>query len=186
MAARFCSLYREIHYIEVCYIEVWVYTHNTLESLHIYYMGNKSNYLIIIHHLRSFENYAFVVDTHNDVHISSFHFVHREELAMKIGLTEARIQVSFFSILLWAPYHTMYIQECIIHWHLGPAPKYIMFYYRTFIIKRMKMLAPIFDLFLKWQKFGTSLFPNDPLLCNVYLVLHKMNKSFLRTIKICM
>ena len=131
MGARFCSIYHEIHYIKVHYIEVWVYTHNTLESLHIYYMGNKSNYLIIIHHLRSFENYAFVVDTHNDVHISSFHFVHREELAMKIGLTEARIQVSFFSILLWAPYHTMYIQECIIHWHLGPSPKYIMYYYRT-------------------------------------------------------
>ena len=32
--------------------------HNT------FIMGNKSNYLIIIHHLRSFENYAFVNDVH--------------------------------------------------------------------------------------------------------------------------
>ena len=25
MGAGFCSLHREIHYIEVCYIKVWVY-----------------------------------------------------------------------------------------------------------------------------------------------------------------
>ena len=148
------------------------YTHNTLESLHIYYMGNKSNYLIIIHHLRSFENYAFVVDTHNDVHISSFHFVHREELAMKIGLTEARIQVSFFfnSFMSTLPYyvHTIVPVQYI---DTGPTSKYIM-YYGIFLIKKDKD----FLLFLKWQNFGTFLIP----MCNIYLVLQKMNEIFPR------
>ena len=31
MAAGFCSLYCEIHYIEICYIEVWVYYQNDTE-----------------------------------------------------------------------------------------------------------------------------------------------------------
>ena len=29
MGAGFCSLYREIHYIKVCYIKVWVYIRDT-------------------------------------------------------------------------------------------------------------------------------------------------------------
>ena len=34
MGDGFCSLYQEIHYLEVCYIEVWVYIYDKIVKSH--------------------------------------------------------------------------------------------------------------------------------------------------------
>ena len=45
MGAGFCSLYREIHYIEVCYIEVWVHMYKLIHYI-VYIL-----YISIVHFL---------------------------------------------------------------------------------------------------------------------------------------